>query len=421
VRVVSRSTRDADAIADEPWVEHIQELAKHGLSRTSRHGPIDSLGVPRSRLPSFDDLQIVTAQLARLPLLDDEPVATEVIVGPRARRPLRLAMPLLVADMAYGSISAEAKLALSRGAEIASTGICTGEAGALAEEEAACSRILLQMGAARWGWDDGKLDRVRAFHIKLGQAAKTGAGGLLVGAKVVGRVAEVHGAAPGTTLVAPSRDPAWASEADHRAFVDRVRERGAGIPIGFKLSAQHVEDDVAAAVRIGVDYLILDGRGGGTAAAPVLFRDHIGVPTMAAIPRARRALDASVGRDVTLVVTGGLRTAPDFVKALALGADAVALGSAALQAIGCLGIRACHTDTCPVGIATQRDDLRARLVIDEAAAGLGRFLAASVEQMKALARACGHARLADLGPSDLTSWQREIADLAGVRYAGARG
>jgi hypothetical protein len=260
VRVVSRSTRDPDAIADEPWVEHIQELAKHGLSRTSRHGPIDSLGVPRSQLPSFDDLQIVTAQLARLPLLDDEPVATEVIVGPRARRPLRLAMPLLVADMAFGSISAEAKLALSRGAEIAATGICTGEAGALAEEEAACSRILVQMGSARWEWDDRKLDRAQAFHVKLGQAAKTGAGGLLVGSKVVGRVAEVHGAAPGTTLVAPSRDPAWASEADHRAFVDRVRERGAGIPIGFKLSAQHIEDDIAAAVRIGVDYLqITDG------------------------------------------------------------------------------------------------------------------------------------------------------------------
>jgi glutamate synthase domain-containing protein 2 len=415
------SPRDPNVIADEPWVEHIHELAEHGLSRSSPHGPIDSLGVRRSQLPSFDDLQIVTAQLARLPLLDDEPVATDVVVGPRARRPLHLGIPLVVADMAYGSISAEAKLALSRGAELAGTGICTGEAGALAEEEAACRRILLQLGSARWGWDERKLDRAQAFHIKLGQAAKTGAGGLLVGEKVVGRVAEMHGATVGTTLVAPSRDPAWHGEADHRAFVDHVRERSGGIPIGVKLSAQHIEDDIAAAVRIGVDYIILDGRGGGTAAAPILFRDHIGVPTMAAIGRARRTLDALAGRDVTLIVSGGLRMAPDFVKALALGADAVALGSSALQAIGCLGIRACHTDTCPVGIATQREDLRARLVIDEAAARLGRFLAASVEQMKALARACGHASLAGLARSDLTSWRREIADLAGVRFAGAGG
>ena len=198
-----------------------------------------------------------------------------------------------------------------------------------------------------------------------------------------------------------------------------MRERTGGIPIGFKLSAQHVEDDVDAALRVGVDYIILDGRGGGTGAAPLLFRDNISVPTLPALARARRQLDRrGKSGDVTLIVTGGLRTPADFAKALALGADGVALSNAALQAIGCLGMRACHTNNCPVGIATQKEHLRARLPVDEAADRLARFFAAAVELMQVLARACGHTRLADLRREDLTTWKRDVAYLTGVAYGG---
>jgi len=169
---------------------------------------------------------------------------------------------------------------------------------------------------------------------------------------------------------------------------------------------------------VGVDYVILDGRGGGTGAAPLLFRDHISVPTMPALARARRHLDRVGRRDVTLVATGGLRHAPDFAKALALGADAVAIANSAIQAIGCLGMRACHTNNCPVGIATQQPHLRARLPVDQAAERLDRFLRATVELMQVLARACGHSHLSQFTLDDLTTFDRDLAHLPGVPYGG---
>jgi glutamate synthase domain-containing protein 2 len=169
---------------------------------------------------------------------------------------------------------------------------------------------------------------------------------------------------------------------------------------------------------VGCDYIILDGRGGGTGAAPEIFKNNISVPTLAALPRARRHLDAAGANGVTLIITGGLRTESHFVKALALGADGVAVANSALQAIGCLGMRACHTNNCPVGIATQKKGLRSRLIVEESARRLATFLQASTEMMKVLARACGHRRLRDFSMRDLTTWKREIADLTGVHYAG---
>ena len=184
------------------------------------------------------------------------------------------------------------------------------------------------------------------------------------------------------------------------------------------MSAQHIERDLDAALAVGVDYVILDGRGGGTGAAPLIFRDNISVPTIPALARARRHLDLRGRRDVTLVATGGLRTPADFAKALALGADVVAVANSAMQAIGCLGMRACHTNNCPVGIATQKPELRARLPVDEAAQRLDRFLRAAVELMQVLARACGHHRLSDFCIDDLTTFDRDMAHLTSVAYGG---
>ncbi len=197
-----------------------------------------------------------------------------------------------------------------------------------------------------------------------------------------------------------------------------MRETSGGIPIGFKLSAQHIERDLDFCLAVGADYVILDGRGGGTGAAPEIFKQNISVPTLAALPRARRHLDACGASDVTLVVTGGLRTKADFVKAMALGADAVAVSNSALQAIGCLGMRACHSNNCPVGIATQKPHLRERLDVKNSAQRLARYFEATVELMKILARACGHDALSKLCVDDLTTWKRDIAHLTGVRYAG---
>ncbi|MFE9245128.1 glutamate synthase-related protein [Nocardiopsis sp. NPDC006938] len=412
------SYADFTGTPDEPFNDRIHELASEGLSRVGHHGEVAAMGVPRSELPSWDDLQIVTAELHTPPLLDDHPVGTEVVVGPNARRPLTLDIPLLVSDMSFGALSAEAKTAMARGAELAGTGICSGEGGMLPEEQEANSRYFYELASARFGYSMDKVARCQAFHFKGGQAAKTGTGGHLPGSKVSGRIAEVREVHEGRPAISPARFPDLVSIADFRRVAAEVREATGGIPVGFKLSAQHVERDLDAALRIGVDYVILDGRGGGTGAAPLLFRENISVPTIPALARARRHLDRLGRRDVTLIVTGGLRVPADFVKALALGADAVAVANSAMQAIGCLGMRACHTNNCPVGIATQRPHLRARLPVAEAAERLDRFLRASVELMRVMARACGHDHLGGFNPDDLVAWKRELADLSGVAYGG---
>ena len=228
----------------------------------------------------------------------------------------------------------------------------------------------------------------------------------------------MRGLEPGQPAISPATFPDLHEPADFRRLADEVREETGGIPIGFKLSAQHIENDIDFALESDADYIILDGRGGATGAAPNIFKDNISVPTMVALARARRHLDARERSDVTLVITGGLRTESDFVKALALGADAIAVANSALQAIGCLGMRACQTNNCPVGIATQRDHLRARFEIEKSARQLDNFFRATVDLMKVLARGCGHSHLSQFELRDLTTWKREIAQLTGIRYAG---
>ena len=409
---------DPTGTADEPHVKLIQGYAKHGLEKTGHHGVVAAMGVSRHELPSWDDIQFVTAQLHRPPLLDDEPVATGVVIGPKAARPLHLDIPLFVSDMSFGALSEPAKVALARGAELAGTGICSGEGGMLPEEQAANSRYFYELASARFGFGWDKLAQVQAFHFKGGQGAKTGTGGHLPGHKVVGKIAQVRELPEGESAISPARFPDWDTVAEIKDFAHEVRTRTGGIPIGYKLSAQHIEKDIDAALEIGVDYIILDGRGGGTGAAPIIFRDNISVPTIPALARARRHLDAGGHDGVTLVITGGLRKPADFAKALALGADAIALSNSALQAIGCLGMRACHTNNCPVGIATQKPHLVSRLVVDRSAERLHKFLDTSVELMKLLARACGHRSLSDFSRDDLITWKEDMTRLAGVAYGG---
>ncbi len=410
--------QDPHSTEEEPHNAFIQELARNGLKTYGHHGPSSAMGVPRQNLPSWDDIQFVTAQLATLPKLDDEPVGSEVVIGKNAQKPLKLAMPLFVSDMSLGALSEEAKIALAKGANLAGTGICSGEGGMLPEEQEHNERYFYELASGRFGWSIDKVKRCQAFHFKGGQGAKTGTGGHLPGNKVTGKIAEVRDLEPGTPAVSPATFPDWKSPADAKIIADEVRSATGGIPVGYKLSAQHIEADIDAALEIGVDYIILDGRGGGTGSAPLIFRDNISVPTIPALARARRHLDKAGADHITLVITGGLRTPADFAKAMALGANAIAISNAAIQAIGCLGMRACHTNNCPVGIATQKDHLRARLIIDESAKRLARFLEAATDLMKVLARACGHTHLNQFNPSDLTTFKREMAELSGVQFGG---
>lgn len=403
---------------EEPTVEYIHALARDGLEKTGHHGPLAAMGVPRDTLPQWDDIQILTAQLARKPLMEDADVGTELVVGPGAAKPLRLAIPIFVSDMSFGALSEEAKIAMARGAELAGTGICSGEGGMLPEEQEENSRYFYELASAKFGFSEDLLPKVQAFHFKGGQGAKTGTGGHLPGNKVKGRIAEVRQLPEGQAAVSPPTFCDFTTPQDYRDFGDQVRERTGGIPIGFKLSAQHIEQDIDFALEAGADYIILDGRGGGTGAAPLIFRDHISIPTIPALARARRHLDRSERSDVTLIATGGIRTPSDFIKAMCLGADGIAVANSAMQAIGCVAARICNTNNCPAGIATQQGHLRARLNVDNSAQQLARFFGASVELMQVMARACGHSHLNQFSIRDITTWKKEMAELTGIPFAG---
>lgn len=402
----------------EPYTGYIRELAKNGLKNIGHHGFSASMGVDRNTLPKWSDIQFLPAQLASRPLLDNEEVATKVVIGPRAKKPLVLDIPLFVSDMSFGALSREAKIALSKGAEMAGTGICSGEGGMLPEEQESNSKYFYELASAQFGFTWGKLDHVQAFHFKGGQGAKTGTGGHLPGNKVSAEIAKVRGLNEGETAISPAANPNFHTAQDYKDFSDKVREQTGGIPIGFKIAASHLEKDIQFALDAGVDYIILDGRGGGTGSAPTILRDNINVPTIPALARARTYLDKVGANDVTLIITGGLRIAEDFAKALMLGADAVAVSNSALQAIGCLGMRACGTNNCPVGIATQKENLRSRLIIQSSAKQLHNYFDATNNLIKVISRSCGYDDISKFNHEDLSTFDWEMSKLTGINYAG---
>ncbi|GJM19039.1 MAG: hypothetical protein DHS20C14_12520 [Phycisphaeraceae bacterium] len=284
---------DVHGAPEEPHVNLIQDLAKSGLDKFGHHGPSGAMGVPRQDLPGWDDLQILTAQMATKPLLDEHPVDARVTIGPRAETPLVLEIPLFVSDMSFGALSKEAKIALAMGAELAGTGICSGEGGMLPEEQQANTRYFYELASAGFGYSVDKAAKCQAFHFKGGQGAKTGTGGHLPGEKVDLTIARVRGIEPGTPAISPATFPDLRTPAEFKRVADEVREAAGGIPIGFKLSAQHIEDDIDFALAASAEYIILDGRGGGTGAAPLIFRDNISVPTIPALARASTSIKSA--------------------------------------------------------------------------------------------------------------------------------
>lgn len=402
----------------EPYTSYIKELAQNGLKNFGHHGPSSSMGVDRTTLPKWEDIQFLPAQLASRPLLDEDPVSTKVVIGPNAKKPLALDIPLFVSDMSFGALSREAKISLAKGAEMAGTGICSGEGGMLPEEQESNSRYFYELASGKFGFSWDKVKKAQAFHFKGGQGAKTGTGGHLPGAKVSKEIAEVRGLKQGETAISPAAFPDMFTAADFKKFANEVREKTGGIPIGFKVAASHIEADIDFALEVGVDYIILDGRGGGTGSAPTILRDNINVPTIPALARARKHLDKVEAKGVTLVITGGLRVAEDFAKAMMMGTDAIAVSNSALQAIGCLGMRACSTNNCPVGIATQKESLRERLIIQSSAKQLANFFTATNNLIKVVARACGHDNIGKFNFDDLSTLNYEMHKLTGIDYAG---
>lgn len=402
----------------EPYTSYIQSLARNGLKKYGAHGPSEAMGVDRDTLPKWENIQFLPAQLNRRPLLDHEPVESSTIIGPKAKKPVYLSMPIFISDMSFGALSKEAKIALSMGAEMAGTGICSGEGGVLPEEQQANTHYFYELASGKFGFTWEKVKKAQAFHFKAGQGAKTGTGGHLPGEKVTKEIASVRGLKEGESAISPATFPDLNTIDDFKRFGDEVRRHTGGIPIGFKIAASHIEADIDFAVKAGADYIILDGRGGGTGSAPVILRNNINIPTIPALSRARAHLDSINANEVTLIITGGLRVPEDFAKALMLGADAIAISNSALQAIGCLGMRACNTNNCPVGIATQKENLRKRLIVKSSSMQLKNFLEASNELMKVIARACGYDDFQKFNLSDLATSDYEMHKLTGIPFAG---
>ncbi len=409
---------DTHPESTEPYTGYIKHLAQNGLKKYGHHGPSASMGVDRNTLPKWEDIQFLPAQLATRPLLDEEAVSTKVVIGPRAEKPLVLDIPLFVSDMSFGALSKEAKISLAMGAELSGTGICSGEGGMLPQEQANNSKYFYELASGKFGFSWAKVKKAQAFHFKGGQGAKTGTGGHLPGNKVTKEIAKVRGLKVGETAISPAAFPDLFTAEDFKAFANEVRKKTGGIPIGFKIAASHIEADIDFALKVGVDYIILDGRGGGTGSAPTILRDNINVPTIPALARARKHLDKVGARDITLVITGGLRVPEDFSKAMMLGADAVAVSNSALQAIGCLGMRACSSNNCPVGIATQKNHLRKRLIIEASAQQLKNFFEASTDLIKVVARSCGHDDVSKFNHHDLSTFDYDMHRLTGIAYAG---
>jgi glutamate synthase domain-containing protein 2/rubredoxin len=386
----------------EPLMADIHQMAETG----------ESIIEPmRTKAPSlsWDEILIKGAQLARIPLNHDQPVNTETVIGPGAMQPLVIAMPIYVTHMSFGALSREAKIALAKGSGAAKTAMCSGEGGILPESLQNAYRYIFEYVPNRYSVTEENLRKVDAVEIKIGQSAKPGMGGHLPGKKVAGEIAEIRGFSEGTDIISPSHFEDILSGDDLKKKVDWLRETSGGKPIGIKFAAGNVEADLEVALYAGPDFITIDGRAGATGAAPKFVKAATSIPSVCALHRARKFLDEKGSKGVSLIITGGLRISADFAKALALGADAVAIGTAALMALGCQQYRICNTGRCPTGITTQDPELRAEFDIDESAARLENFLRVSMEELKDFARLTGNGEVHGLSIKDLCTINSEIS------------
>ena len=401
----------SELLKAEKHIRHMDDI--HHMAQTGE-SIVGAMGVSELS-PSWDDILILGAQLDPMPLENHEEVETETIIGRHAKMPLVLKSPIYISHMSFGALSKEAKIALAKGSALAKTATGGGEGGILKEEMDAAYKYIFEYIPNLYSVTPDNLKNADAIEIKIGQGTKPGLGGHLPGVKVTPEIAAVRGKAVGQDIHSPSKFHDVNSRDDMKALVEKLRTESQGRPIGIKIAAGRIECDLAVCVFAEPDFITIDGRGGSTAASPKLVRDTTSVPTIYALHRARKYLD-SVSSDISLVITGGLRVSSDFAKAIAMGADAVAISTAALMALGCQQYRICNSGKCPVGIATQNVELRARLDIDLAARRLANFLNVSLAELQNFARLTGHKDIHGLCSDDLCTTSREISDFTNIAH-----
>lgn len=365
----------------------------------------------RTKLPviSWDDILIMGAQLNPLPLNEHDEVNTTTIIGKKAKKPMIIENPVYISHMSFGALSKELKIALAKGAAQNKTAMCSGEGGILPEEKEASYKYIFEYVPNKYSVTEENLKNSDAIEIKIGQGTKPGMGGHLPGEKVTEEIAKVRNKPVGQDVISPSCFEEIQSKEDLKKLVDELREVSEGRPIGVKISAGHIEKDMEFIAYAKPDFVTIDGRGGATGASPKLLKDATSIPTIFALYRARKYIDTH-GLDIDLVITGGLRISTDFAKAIAMGADAVAIASSALMAAACQQYRICGSGKCPVGVATQDEELRKRLHIENSANRVANFLNVSLEELKTFARISGHKDIHDLSVDDLYTVNSEISN-----------
>ncbi len=372
----------------------------------------------RTRKPTFswDDILIKGAQLASIPLNKGVSVNTTTQIGPAARKPMILETPVFITHMSFGALSREAKIALARGSAAVNTAMCSGEGGILPESIESAYRYIFEYVPNLYSVSEENFQRVDAIEIKFGQSAKPGMGGHLPASKVTPEIADIRGRKVGADIVSPAHFDDITSPDELKDKVAWLREVSKGKPIGIKFAAGQIEADLEVALFAKPDFITIDGRAGATGASPKFVKAATSVPTIFAGYRARKYLDAQGATDVSLILTGGLRVSSDFAKALALGADAVAIGSAALMAIRCQQYRICNTGKCPMGIATQDPELRERLNIDKSTRRLENYLRVSTQEIKDFARLTGKNDVHLLNTSDLCTTNSEVSNYTEIEH-----
>jgi glutamate synthase domain-containing protein 2 len=392
----------------------------------------------RRRVPNFDDLTFVPCTLSRVPLEGyREKCETRTVLGTRfAENPVVLERPITITGMSYGALSKTAKTALGMAAKRLGISTTTGDGGMCQEERDAVDTMVYQVLPSRYGFDPDHLRMAEAVEIVIGQGAKPGTGGVLLGSKVSPVIAEQRTLPVGVDQRSPVRHPDFIGPDDLQLKIEEVREATEWkVPIYVKMGASRVADDVKLAVKAGADVLVIDGLEGATGASPEVLLDHTGIPTMSALVEAIRALeDMKALGEVQVIASGGIKNGADAAKALALGADAVSIGTAALIALNCnaplfledyrkLGVEPgachhCHTGRCPVGITTQDPELERRLVLDEAADRVFNFIQSMTMETQMFARACGKNDVHDLEAEDMRALTLEASIITGIPLAG---
>jgi glutamate synthase domain-containing protein 2 len=416
-------------------IEDIQTKAASGLYRIRGWGTLRE-----RRWATFDDLTFLPCSLTRIPLEGyREKCSTKTLLGTRfAKRPIELDIPVMITGMSWGALSYNAKVALARGARTLGSSNTTGDGGMLMAERENSRTLIYEVLPSRYGINVHHMRMADAIELTIGQGAKPGTGGLLLGSKVSETIAKQRDLPVGVDQRSPARHPDFLGPDDMIIKVEELREATDWqVPIFIKMGASRVFDDVKLAAKAGADVIVVDGMEGGTGASPAILQEHTGIPTLAAVCEARAALeDIGLYGDVQLIIAGGIRDGVDAAKAMALGADAVYIGTAALIALNCnrpifvedyhkLGTEPhhchhCHTGRCPVGITTQDPALMQRLDIDDGAERVANLLRSMTLEIQMLARACGKSDIHHLEPEDMAALSMEASAICGIPLAGTR-